>query len=92
MARLIDMTVPPLGRLLLKPCTPQAYDELLSSDDYYGCLINLRNTHWVCVAKHNGRLFYVDSCYYPTEIDYEDFQDVLRRYPMSFLMERQQED
>lgn len=91
LARLLDMTAPPLGRLLLEPCTAQAYDELLSSDDYYGCLINQRNTHWVCVAKHNGRLFYVDSCYYPTEIDYEDFQDVLRRYPMSFLLERHQE-
>jgi hypothetical protein len=88
LASLIDMTVPPLGQLLLKPCAAEAYHLMLQGDDYYGCLVNQRNLHWACVVKHNGRLFYVDSCYYPTEIDFPDFQGILRSYPMTFLIEK----
>jgi hypothetical protein len=88
LACLFDMTSPPLGQLLLRPCTARFYEAIRAGVQYYGCLVNQCNAHWVCIVPHNGALFYVDSFYTPVSIDLQDFVAILRKYPMTFLFER----
>jgi hypothetical protein len=88
LATLFDMTSPPVARLLLRPADESAYHSMLDTDAYWGCLINQRNAHWVCVAKENSTLFYLDSYHAPVTIHFSDFQSILRKYPMSFFVEK----
>jgi hypothetical protein len=91
LAKAFDMTYPPLGHMLLVPASGADYERVLACEDYYGFIVNQNNLHWVCMAIHDGFLFYVDSCHYPTAIDYKDFCAILLRYPMAFLVEKQVE-
>ena len=82
---MFDITVPPIGVLLLEPATDGAY-ELLMGDDYHGLLVNLRNMHWASIVKHRDTLFYVDSRYQPVSIGCHDFSNIIRMHPMAFLV------
>jgi hypothetical protein len=90
LASLLDLTVPPIGTLLLEPADQTAYDSLLG-DAFHGMLLNLQNRHWVCIVKEQGHLFYVDSCNEPVTIDRHDFNQIIAKYPMSFLIEKRSE-
>jgi hypothetical protein len=88
LARLLDMTNPPVGQLLLRPCNAGAYSAICNGEQYRGCLVNLRNRHWVCIVPHNGHVFYVDSLHAPVTITEDDFGSILDKFPMTFLVER----
>eukprot|EP00930_Biecheleria_cincta_P083115 TRINITY_DN7274_c0_g1_i2.p1 TRINITY_DN7274_c0_g1~~TRINITY_DN7274_c0_g1_i2.p1 ORF type:complete len:320 (-),score=36.11 TRINITY_DN7274_c0_g1_i2:15-836(-) len=88
MTRLFDITAPPLGRVLLRPCVPGDYRCLMETDLYYGILVNHNGRHWVCILRHNGFLWYVDSVYMPRSITHDEFQEILLMYPRSYLVEK----
>ncbi len=87
-ARLFDMTNPPLGQILLANAVPGDFDRVMSSDDFYGFLVNLRNQHWICLPVHNDLLWHVDSKFAPTRISREDFNSILKKFPRCFLVEK----
>jgi hypothetical protein len=76
LAKLFDVTSPPLGHLFLRPATESDYHIVLACDDYYGLLVNKGNVHWASIVLHAraGKLFYVDSCYFPTVINLMDLK------------------
>ena len=60
------------------------YQDLLLDDGKIGILVNVGNVHWVCMCKHDGKIFYVDSCYAPSVVDAIEFWHILKQHPMSF--------
>ena len=88
LAKLFDMTSPCPAVLSTGPAEPDIYQEFLLDDEKIGILINQANVHWVCMCKHVGKIFYVDSYYAPTVIDENEFQHILKQYPMSFVVSR----
>ena len=88
LAKLFDMTSPCTAVLSSSPAQPDTYQDLLLDDGKIGLLINKDNVHWVCMCKHAGNIFYVDSCYAPTVVDANEFQHILKHHPMSFVVSR----
>ena len=89
LARLLDMTSPPRGRLILKPCNETTCHNILQDEQVYGCLISQKSTHWVCVVKQNGVVLYADDCRTPVAINLQDYRAIVQHYPMTCLLEKQ---
>ena len=88
LAKLFDMTSPCQFVLSSSPAQPDMYEGLLLDDGLIGILVNIANVHWVCLCKHAGKVFYVDSCYAPTVVDASEFGRILTQHPMSFHVSR----
>ena len=86
LAKLFDMTSPCSSVLSDGPAQPDVYEDLLLDNEKIGILVNQRNEHWVCMCKHAGKIFYVDSCHAPTVVDASEFEHILRQHPMSFVV------
>ena len=88
LAKLFDMTSPCQFVLSSSPALPDMYQDLLLDDGKIGILVNVGNVHWVCMCKHAGKIFYVDSCYAPSVVDASEFGHILKQHPMSFHVSR----
>lgn len=86
LAKLFDLTNPAEYVLQLRPVDPSSYSAIVNESNYVGVLVNVRNSHWTCLAKHKECLFYVDSCYAPTVINEFDFKQIIEKNPMSFAV------
>jgi hypothetical protein len=80
----LQRTVPPKWRLLLKPLVATDWVWLADEALVAGALVNIRNVHWVAIAKHAGFLWYVDSSHRPVIIEAVDYRSILSQHPMAF--------
>ena len=88
LAKLFDMTSPCQFVLSSSPALPDMYQDFLLDDGKIGILVNIGDVHWVCMCKHAGKIFYVDSCYAPSVVDASEFGHILKQHPMSFHVSR----
>jgi hypothetical protein len=86
LAAALQITSPPAWRLVLAPVNEQSWTDVKEVDAVAGVLCNIQNTHWTCIAKCNGSVFYVDSCHRPVLIDEVSFKSIVAQHPMSFMV------
>jgi len=52
LARVLQNTVPPEYRMLVRRVEPSTWDALVSLDDILGVLVNMNNSHWTIFTMH----------------------------------------
>ena len=53
----------------------------MENPEYQGAVINMANQHWTAIVKHNGFVFYVDSCRAPQFIHEVDYLSLIKARP-----------
>ena len=46
----------------------------------------MANQHWTAIVKHNGLVFYVDSCRAPQFIDEADYLSLIKARPDTYFV------
>lgn len=79
---------PPTWRMLSAPLLHADYKRVSTDELLVGVLINHDNVHWSAVVRHDGHLWLADSLRQPVQLSEEAYMDLLKRYPMSFVVVR----
>ena len=88
LARVLQNTCPPSWRMLPGRVTPQIWSDMLSGDTIGGVMANVRDSHWTCICKESGGVFYVDSKHAPVLLAEKDLRLVLALHPDAYLVVR----
>ena len=78
--------VPPTMRLLSRRASSDEWKSLMENPEYQGTVINMANQHWTAIVKHNGLVFYVDSCRAPQFIDEADYLSLIKARPDTYFV------
>ena len=88
LAAALDETQPPMWKLCASRASQQDWQQLAKEDYILGALVNLHNSHWTCVCKESGHVFYCDSKYAPVLFFESDWHRVLQLHIDTFLVVR----
>ena len=92
LAQVLQNTIPPAYRMLLRRVHVSVWDALVARDDILGVLINMNNYHWACICKEADGVFYVDSRYSPVLIEEAEWTRILLLRPDAFCVVKADSD
>ena len=85
-ARALELTVPPMLRVVARPVIAGDWGQFISSQEIRGIITNVKNKHWVALTKVGQHAFLVDSCHWPRVINEQEFKDIISSQHASFFV------
>ena len=84
LGRVLELTVPPVLKLVTRPVIAGDWDEFVPSKDIRGILVNVNHKHWIALTKVGLHAFLVDSQHWPRVITEDELRSIISSQPAAF--------
>ena len=89
MAKVLDNVSRPDTRMLSRRVPPGDYSHMLRTGAVRGAVVNVQDTHWTAIVKHDNALWYVDSQRAPPErpLNVHTFMVLVRKHYAFYIVD-----